>query len=303
MRSPPGRDYQTRESVRIGDLPHDVNFRASQILRNHDIRSVLNAPIASDGIVWGVLEVDATSPDRFDEDDERLLLGLSLITALAVQFRESQRQRVIGAEDLARRLNQAVTLLTEQNHRVRNYFQLILAILAKRPRKQMDAHLRSEFDALMERATAVALAHDQLTFGRLGQTHVLATTYIEALCRGLEHTTESELQIERDLQSLQLRADRIVPLGLIVNELLTNSIKYSITEGRVPAIKVSLRSHDDDAEITLTVSDNGPGMGPARSGSMGLQLVESLASQLSGRVETHSSEAGTAVTVLFPVVE
>jgi two-component sensor histidine kinase len=303
MRSPPGRAYQTRDAVRIANLLEDPNFRASQILREHEIRSVLNAPIAIDGIVWGILEIDSTRVDFFDADDERFLVGLSLVTALAVQFREGQQGRENSAEELARRLNQADTLLTEQNHRVRNYFQLILAILAKRRKKQTDAHTRAELDGLMERVTAVALAHDQLSLGRVGQTHVAASTYIDALCRGLEHTTESELRIERDVQTLQLRSDRIVPLGLIVNELLTNAIKYSIREGRVPTIKVGLKGINDGAEAILTVSDNGPGMGAARNGSMGLQLVESLASQLSARVEIQSSDQGTAVSVFFPIVE
>jgi two-component sensor histidine kinase len=303
MRSPPGAAYQTRDAVRIADLLADPNYRPSQILREHDIRAVLNAPIAIDGIVWGVIEVDSTRVDLFDADDERFLLGLSLVAALAVQFHQSQQERESSAGELARKLDHADTLLSEQDHRVRNYFQLILAILAKRRKKQTDADMRAEFDRLMERVAAVALAHDQLSLGRLGRTLVAATNYIEALCLGLEHATESELRIERDIQALHLRADRIVPIGLIVNELLTNAIKYSVKEGRPPTIKVCLTSNNDGTEAALTVSDNGPGMGTARSGSMGLQLVESLASQLSGRVEIQSSDEGTAVSVLFPIVD
>jgi two-component sensor histidine kinase len=303
MRSPAGRAYQTRDPVRISDLPEDANFRHSQILREHGIRSVLNAPIAIDGVVWGVIEVDATRPDLFDDDDERLMLGLSLVLALGVRHRQGRQERENNAEELARKLTQAHTLLTEQNHRVRNYFQLILAILAQRRKKETEPRIRAEFDGLMERVTAMALAHDQLTFGGLGQTHVTLATYIDAICRGLEHTTEAQLTIERDVAPIPLRADRIVPLGLIVNELLTNAIKYSIKEGRAPAIKIWLNNQNEGAEASLIVSDNGPGMGKARSGSMGLQMVESLAAQLSGRLQIQSSAQGVTVTVVFPIVE
>ena len=62
MLSPPGRAYQTRDTVRLGAVPDDPEFRTSRILNDHGIISLLNAPIAIDGIVWGVIEVDSTRP-------------------------------------------------------------------------------------------------------------------------------------------------------------------------------------------------------------------------------------------------
>jgi two-component sensor histidine kinase len=163
--------------------------------------------------------------------------------------------------------------------------------------------MREEYDEIMERVTAVALAHDQLTLGGAGQTHVSAMTYIEAVCSGLERTVEGELRIERDAEPIELRADRIVPVGLILNELLTNAIKYAV-KGRGDAmIKVRLHARNEHAEATLQVSDDGPGMGDARSGSLGLQLIETFVTQLSGRMNIDSSSKGTTVTVHFPLVE
>jgi two-component system, sensor histidine kinase PdtaS len=303
MLSPPGRSYQTRDVVRTGNLQEDPNLRVSAVLREHDIRSVLNAPIAIEGIVWGVIEVDSVEADRFDVDDEKFLFAFALILALAVRHRLAQEEREHNAEELNRRLTQADTLLSEQNHRVRNYFQLILSILANRRRQATDDHMRREHDALMERITAVALAHDQLTFGGESQTHINAATYIEALCLGIEHATEESLRIELDVTGIEVRADRLVPVGLILNELLTNAIKYAAKDRNNSTIRVQLAYHSEATEAVLTVSDDGPGIKQQRDGSMGLKLVETLAAQISGRLHIDSSPKGTAITLTFPLVE
>jgi two-component sensor histidine kinase len=303
MLSPPGRAYQTRDVVRIGNLLEDSNFRMSQVLRDHGIRAVLNAPIAANGIVWGVLEVDSTDADRFDADDERFLFAFALILALAVRHHQGQEDRELRAEELNRKLSQANTLLSEQNHRVRNYFQLILSILANRRRKASDPRMRQEYDGLMERITAVALAHDQLTFSGESQTHVDAAVYIDALCLGVEHSAEEAVSIKRELDTMEVRADRLVPVGLILNELLTNAIKYASKGRPDTSIAVRLNYHNEQTEAVLTVSDNGPGIKQERCGSMGLKLVDTLAAQISGRLHIDSSSNGTTVELTFPLID
>jgi two-component sensor histidine kinase len=257
--------------------------------------------VAIDGVVWGVLEVDAVERDRFDDDDERFLVAFALVLALGVRLQQGHADRERTAVDLGRRLLQTETLLKEQNHRVHNNFQIILSILANRSHKAADAQIRAEFEGAMDRVAAVALAHDQLTFRGGAQTHVNAGTYVDALCLGLERATEGELHIERDAEPLELRADRAGPLGLILNELLTNAIKYAAKDRPQASIRVRLTSNG--AEALLAVSDDGPGMGEPRTGSMGLKLVESLAAQLSGRLEVDSSSDGTTVRLYFPLVE
>ena len=90
---------------------------------------------------------------------------------------------------------------------------------------------------------------------------------------------------------------------MVLNELVTNCIKYAAKDRTDAFIKVQFRAHIGTTEALLRVQDNGPGMGEPRQGSMGLRLVRSLASQLSGRVEVDSSASGTCVTMVFPLVE
>jgi len=302
MRSPPGRAYQTREAMCAGNVNDDPNFRYASVLKDHGIVSVLNAPIAVDGVVWGVIEVDSTAPDAFDEDDQRFLLAFALTLALGIRHRQGQADQERAAEEMGRRLLQAETYMREQNHRVRNYFQMILSLLGIRSSKAVNEQARVDYTEVMERVTAIGLAHDLLTV-KDGQSFVDAATYLDALCSGLERATGDALAIERDLEPIQLRPDRAVPLGLVLNELVTNCIKYAIPDRPDAFIRVRLRLDLGTEEAMLVVQDNGPGMGDQRPGSLGLRLVRALAGQLSGRVEVNSSTSGTTVTMIFPLVE
>jgi two-component sensor histidine kinase/putative methionine-R-sulfoxide reductase with GAF domain len=302
MMSPPGRAYQTREAVCIGTVNDDPNFRYASVLKDHGIVSVLNALIAIDGVVWGVLEVDSATPNTFDEDDERFLIAFALTLALAIRHRQGQADQERSAEEMGRRLLQAETYMREQNHRVRNYFQMILSLLGSRSRKAADEQARVEYKEVMDRVTAIGLAHDLLTVEG-GQSVVNTATYLNALCSGIERAMGDELKIERDLEPIQLRPDRAVPLGLVLNELVTNCIKYAVNDRPDAFIRVRFRWDLGTAEAVLVVQDNGPGMGNQRPGGMGLRLVRSLAGQLSGRVTVDSSTSGTTVVMTFPLIE
>ena len=102
-----GRCYQIREPVSIGTINDDPEFRYSSVLKEHGIISLLNGPIAIDGIVWGVLEVDPTEPNAFDGDDQEFLTAFSLILAPAVRHRQGQSERERRAEEMGKRLAQA----------------------------------------------------------------------------------------------------------------------------------------------------------------------------------------------------
>jgi two-component sensor histidine kinase len=302
MMSPAGRSYQTRANVVVESIQDDPSFRYSSVLRDHGLVSLLNAPIAINGVVWGVIEVDSSRLAAFDEDDSRFLLAFALILALAVRHRNAQAARERDAEQTARGVMQAQTLLSEQNHRIRNYFQMILAILASRAQRADSSQLRTDYQEVMERVTAIALAHDQLTF-KEGQTHVNVSDYLDALCGSLERMETERLRVERQIEPVAIRPNRAVPLGLILNELLTNAVKYAAGPAKDAVVSVRFEADTGTGDAVLVVQDNGPGMGEGRPGSQGLRLVRLLAGQLSGRVDIDSSPSGTAVTLTFPLVE
>jgi two-component sensor histidine kinase len=302
MASPAGRCYQTRTVVSVGDITNSAEFRYDAVLQKHGIVSLLNAPIAMDGVVWGIVEVDSIEKDAFDEDDVCFLQTFGLIIAQAVRNQRQRRQHERDTEELGRRLAATDLLVGEQNHRVRNYFQMILSLLATRSSRAKDERVRLEYQEVMERITAVALAHDLLTV-KDGHSTVNGAAYLDALCTGLERTMGGEVRIARDLEVIPFRPDRAVPLGLVANELLTNAFKHAIRGKADGFISVSLTTEVGTGDIVLAVRDNGPGMKEERPGSQGLRLVRSLAGQLSGRVEIDSNESGTTVALIFPHID
>src|SRR6476620_8983317 len=142
----------------------------------------------------------------------------------------------------------------------------------------------------MDRVLAIGLAHDQLSFKTSGSS-VSMHDYLNALCANIDpHRPQVLIKVDVDAASIPL--DRAVPIGLIVNELVTNSIKYAFdAEGGV--INVVFRVNESIGEAEISVRDNGRGMGDARPGAFGLRLVESLAGQLGGELSRDDVPKGT----------
>lgn len=302
MRSPAGRSYQTRAPVRDPDVANSQELRYEPLLREHGIRALINAPIAIDGIVWGVAELDSTTPDAFSRDDERFLQAFAHILALAVRGRETERKRTAALKDASAQLIRSQSMRDEQSHRVRNYFQMILGLLGTRSTHAADPTVRKEFHAVMERIAAISLAHDMLEIQN-GAGTIDTGRYLNALCDSMERILGSGPKILRKIESLPLRSDRIVPLGLILNELLTNCIKYARIDRADRHIEVRFTVDHARHEGYLVVEDNGPGMGPRRKNSKGLTFVEGLAAQLSGSVGIENRNPGTRVRICLPIID
>jgi two-component sensor histidine kinase len=124
--------------------------------------------------------------------------------------------------------------------------------------------------------------------------------YLGALCANIDPHREG-VAIEVDVSApLFLSLDRAVPAGLIVNELVTNSLKYAFDDAG-GVIRVSFGTDPDRGEAHLVVEDNGRGMGAPREGGLGLTLVDAFTRQLGGKTTREDVEKGTRTKVCFPL--
>ena len=296
---PAGRTLQTGQPVVLDDAPHDPEFRYPPLLRDHGILSLLNAPIGVDGAVWGVLEVDSTIPRHFGADDTWFLSALANVLGLALYGRLALQRASEGAANTALALTQEQTLLEELRHRSKNDLQLVLAMLIMQKRRQTDEPARRGLDDVMDRVAAIGMAHDQLAPGR-GAGRVELADYLRALCSNLGKRRE-DVRIEATLTRVEIPHQCAVPLGLIVNELVTNALKYAFPDGRGGTIRVTLDvlSH---GEGCLSVRDDGIGMGAPRQGSSGTELVRRFVQQISGHLDREEMQHGTGFAISFPVV-
>jgi two-component sensor histidine kinase len=295
--SAPGRSLQTGAPVAVEDIANDPEFSYADVLREHSIVSVLNVPIFVDGKHWGVLEVDTVEKTMFAEFEVHSLAIFANILGLSLAKDAARNVATKAASLINDSKSETEIMLRELQHRMKNNLQVIVSLLAMQGRQSASEEARERIGRVMDRVMAIGLAHDQLSFKK-GASSVDMGDYLAALCANID-PRRPNLTIDTHFESISIPLDRAVPIGLILNELVTNSVKYAFEEeGGV--IELTFRVNEPIGEAELCVSDNGRGMGPARPGSLGLRVVEGLSRQLGGRLTTPEVSKGTKTVLTFP---
>jgi two-component sensor histidine kinase len=299
LRSPPGRSYQTAEILIIEDTANAPLFVISDVLKQHRIVSLANVPVLIDGAAWGVLEVDSSIKRDFSEDTIDFMMAAAAILGSFIRREGSSRSDTESAAVAAAQVQMREILLREMQHRVKNNFQLILASVSLQKRRFESVEVHRVLDHVANRVNAISLAHDQLSPRQ--DTHAVeVASYLRALCASIEAQTDN-IAIEMEADEIELAIDRAVPLGLILNEAVTNSVKHAFgSEGGRINVKLTAGIHYGEAR--LTIADNGKGIQPGKTGGSGHKLVNALARQLGGELEQTSSDKGTITSVVFPVI-
>lgn len=190
-------------------------------------------------------------------------------------------------------------LLEEVNHRVKNNLQMIGSLLAVQGRSVREPHARQALEAATARVAVMGRVHRRLEPGA-AETFVDARAFIGELCEDLRETViqHRPIALHVDLDPAPLEPHRATNVGLIVNELLTNALKYAFPEGRSGTIRVRF-SNEGDQCYCLDVRDDGIGMGETEPSGYGLRLVEMLAKQLGGTILTQPGQ-GVHTVIRFP---
>ncbi len=152
------------------------------------------------------------------------------------------------------------------------------------------------------RITALGQFYSKLTEADTFE-FVDAATYLDELCRNLIASVYQDgdtfIMLKTDIESELLPADRAISIGLIVNELVTNAVKYGFPGEEKGTIMVTLKRLP--GELRLTVADDGQGLDPRRADSgVGGRLVDAFAEKLGGQVERKSGRQGTTVQLILP---
>lgn len=192
-------------------------------------------------------------------------------------------------------------LLKEIHHRVKNNLEIVSSLLALQSAQIKDAEVQDALQAGQNRVQSMGILHQKLYQGE-NLAAIEMKDYFINLSEGLLDTfnAEDRVKIECAMQELELDVDTAVPIGLIVNELLTNALKYAFPEGQAGTIKLSLESVDA-ATLQLRIADNGVGkeIGKAAQGTgFGTQLVNLLTRQLEGTM-TQEVHNGTIISFQF----
>jgi two-component sensor histidine kinase len=193
-------------------------------------------------------------------------------------------------------------LMQELTHRVKNSLQLIAAIVMIEARGLERSEGKAALERVSRRITALGHLYSKLSEADTFET-IDAATYLNELCRHLIASVYKDgdtfIMLKTDIDSELLSADRAIPIGLIVNELVTNAVKYGFPGEAKGTVMVTLKRVP--GELRLTVADDGQGLDPRRADSgLGGRLVDAFAQQLGGQVERKSDSQGTAVHLNLP---
>ena len=214
--------------------------------------------------------------------------------------------RVTAQGQLVRSLRDKETLLQEIHHRVKNNLQIISSLLQLQSDEMPSEEARKVILESVFRVRSMALIHQQL-YGVESLAHIDFGEYARTLGRSLGSTLAPHARLVVDATPVELTVDVAVPLGLILNELLTNAFKYGLPQGpRLDDwdVRVAVRLEDD--RVSVEVCDRGPGLpgsfDPERSQSLGLHLVRSLIRQLRGHLTWTNARAGACLSFTCPRV-
>lgn len=295
--SPAGQAVQTGTPVAIENLAKAPDVRVPDVLREHDIVALVNVPVMINGQTWGVLEVDSTRPHRFDEWDIGFLRIVANIMGICLAFDEAKQQRLDAMAETTRVRAQYQMMIRELQHRVKNNLQIIIAFLMQQTRDAPD-QIRERISVVITRIQAIALAHDLLSVNNEA-TRVSFDDYLRSVCGNLD-VQRTDVTIEVEAERITVPIDRAVPAGLVVNELVTNALKYAFANAG-GHIQVHFGAISNGSEVCISVEDNGKGMDLPPKKGLGLTLVEAFAEQIQGRVEYSKADVGSKITLSFPV--
>jgi two-component sensor histidine kinase/CheY-like chemotaxis protein len=191
-------------------------------------------------------------------------------------------------------------LLREVNHRVGNSLQIIASLLHLQANSSTQEDVKVALTNAMGRVAAVAQVHRRL-YTSHDLKSVLLNQYLDALLEDLRRSAEGNRMSRLTLKAepVEIDPDRAVAIGIIVNELVMNAVKYAYPNGAGP-IHVDLRAQDDN--LVLSIADDGVGLNvklDPRSTGMGQRIVTAMASKLEANVERDPSHAGTRIVLRF----
>jgi two-component sensor histidine kinase/CheY-like chemotaxis protein len=191
-------------------------------------------------------------------------------------------------------------LLREVNHRVGNSLQIIASLLHLQANSSTVDDVKAALTNAMGRVAAVAQVHRRL-YTSHDLKSVMLNQYLDALLEDLRRSAEGNRMSRLTLKAepVEIDPDRAVAIGIIVNELVMNAVKYAYPDGAGP-IHVDLNAQGDD--LLLSITDDGVGLNvktDPRSTGMGQRIVTAMASKLDADVERDPGHAGTRIVLRF----
>jgi two-component sensor histidine kinase len=298
MGSPAGFAFQTGQSVISNHLQDETRFRTPQLLVEHGIKRAINVLIGRGGEgdkAFGVLEADSPDPGQFDDADADFLAGFADLLGIAIERQHADAK-------LQRALEHEALLTREMSHRVKNSLGSVVGLLRVQARGSSSADVKEALETAAMRVASIAEVHDHLWRGnKVG--FVELSDFMHHLCKTLQSAAPDHT-VHCHSDPVIISADKAIPLGLLVNELVTNAVKYAYVDG-TGDIKVDAR--EIDGQLVLEMSDEGSGLPEGFDieqprASLGFRVINGLIRQLMGELTIKKNDpTGSRFTITLPL--
>ena len=210
--------------------------------------------------------------------------------------------------EIQERIVEKETLLKEVHHRVKNNLQTVSSLLSLQSRSIADDKISNIIKSSQNRVVSMAMVHEMLYKRDDYLSKIELKPYVKELCDYLVRSVKgsnSNVKLDLDIDDHKLSIDTVIPLGLIINETITNALKYGIKEGTAGEIHVSVHRIGEN-RFEMYLGDNGVGysedINPKTSNSLGLKLIYNLARQLRGTISRDYNKPGTYYRIEFEEV-
>ncbi|AFD08050.1 signal transduction histidine kinase [Solitalea canadensis DSM 3403] len=230
-----------------------------------------------------------------------VVLSIVVISIIILSFQYRQIRN--NNKKIVQQADKLQLLLKELHHRVKNNLQIISSLLSLQSNRLVDEDVKKVVQTGQQRIEAMSLIHRNLyQLNNPGMVNM--KEYITDLCESLSKSfgfslDDLQLKIEIDLDELDV--DKAIPLGLIINEWITNAFKYAYEDVKRPELTISLTLEEG---IKLSIEDNGPGLPTEKwenpQSSFGLKLVKVLSKQLNGHFKLDNTK-GTLFSLNIPM--
>ena len=272
-------------------------------LKPNRILSVMNVPIWLQGEMIGILAHEQTRNLRewtLEEQDFAASISYMISLSLEASKREKAQKQIINS------LEEKEVLIREVHHRVKNNMQVISSLLSLQSSTIDNKKMKDILEESQNRVKSMSMIHEQL-YQSEDLVKIDFSSYVNGLVKNLFQTYSTASQIELDVdvdEEVKLNIETSIPCGLIINELVSNSLKHAFKDGLNGKIWVEMKKKDD--QIILKLTDNGAGLPDdfqlEKTSTLGLKLVNGLVEQIDGKIEVNT-EHGTSFIITFRELE
>lgn len=227
-----------------------------------------------------------------------LILALSFAIFTFSRLRITTRQKAV----IEKQNNERKILLKEIHHRVKNNFQIVSSVLKLQAAEEDNEIIYGAFDDAVNRIHSMAAVHEMI-YKQEDFSAISPQTYFQKLTQSMQgYFANGEIKFVIDSEIEELNIQSMIPIGIALNELITNSIKYAFDQVKTePSIGITLNKGEGDYRV-LEYKDNGIGISISKKrDSFGMELVETIIEQVEGKMKliTGNEQQGTHLEIHF----